>query len=167
MDYGGTEYTVSKNLGISKEKAREYIDKYFEGFSGLAEWDVNQKRFGRKYEFVYTLFGHKRHLSGIRDENMKIRSYCERLCLNSPIQGTASDIACYAQLLIDSDPILKHLGCTMRMQIHDEICVVVPKKYVLICRDRMLYHMSHCTPKPLIVPIIAEAEFGSTYADAH
>jgi hypothetical protein len=167
MDYGGTEFTVSKNLGISKEEARGYIDKYFEGFSGLADWDANQKRFGRKYGFVYTLFGHKRHLSGMRDENIKIRSYCERLCLNSPIQGTASDIACSAQILVDNDAILELLGCSMRMQIHDELVFVVPKKYIHLCTDKVLYHMSHCTPEPLIVPLFAEADFGTMYSEAH
>lgn len=120
MDYGGTSFAVSRNLGISKEEAQVYIDKYFEGFGGLAEWATKQKQFGRKFGYVLTILGHKRHLSGIRSEDMKIRSYYERLCLNSPIQGSAADVAIRAQLAIDNDPVLRALGCTMRIQVHDK-----------------------------------------------
>ena len=129
MDYGGTSFAVSRNLGIDKAIAQTYIDRYFEGFSGLSDWAITQKQFGRKYGYVLTILGHKRHLSGIRDENVKIKSYYERLCLNSPVQGSAADIAIRAQLLVDKDAILRALGVEMRIQVHDELVFVSPKKY--------------------------------------
>lgn len=167
MDYGGTEFTVSKNLGISKEEARKYIDKYFEGFCGLAEWGDNQKRFGRKFGYVQTLLGHKRHVPGIRSDNMKIKSYYERIVLNAPIQGSAGDIISLAQIAIDADPILRLLNCTLRIQIHDELVAVCPRKYVHICMERMKYFMANALPEPMIVPLFAEADYSDTYAGAH
>lgn len=119
MDYGGTEFTVSRNLEISKEEARKLIDKYYEGFSGLADYNANQKRSGYKNGFVTTFTGHKRHVDGIRSENMKIRSYYSRICLNAPIQGGAADIVSSAQLLIEKDPVLRALDFKMLKQIHD------------------------------------------------
>ena len=119
MDYGGTQFAVSRNLGIDKETAQQYIDKYFEGFAGIAKWGAGQKKLGARQGYVTTLFGHRRHLSGIHSEDNKVRSYYERLCLNSPVQGSAADVAIRAQLLADSDPICSALGITMRIQVHD------------------------------------------------
>jgi len=166
IDYGGTEFTVAKNLDIEKSQARIYIDNYFEGFAQLADWGNNQKRFGRKYGYVQTILGHKRHVTGIRDDNMRIKSYYERICLNAPIQGSASDIVSLAQIAIDKDATLRLLGCSLRMQIHDELVAVVPRKYVHICMERIQYHMSHCLPQELIVPLFANADYGNTYAEA-
>lgn len=167
IDYGGTEFTVSKNLGISKEDARVLIDNYFEGFAGIAEWDDNQKRFGRKYGYVQTILGHKRHVGGLRSDNMKIKSYYERIVLNAPIQGSAGDIISLAQLNVDKDPVLRLLRCTLRIQIHDELVAVCPKKYVNICMDRLKYWMANSLPEPLIVPLYAEADWSTTYSGAH
>jgi DNA polymerase-1 len=166
MDYGGTAFAVSRSLGISKEEAQFYIDKYFEGYEGLATWATMQKQFGRKYGYVLTILGHKRHLSGILDQNIKIRSYYERLCLNAPIQGSAADIAIRAQLAIDKDPILKALNCRMIIQIHDEIVFVAPKKYKYLCMERIKMLMENCLPKPMVIPLIAEIDFGSCYSEA-
>lgn len=166
MDYGGTAFAVSRNLGIDKETAQSYIDRYFEGFHGLADWAVTQKQFGRKFGYVLTLLGHKRHLTGIRDENIKIRSYYERLCLNSPVQGSAADCAMRAQIQVDKDPILNSIGASMRIQIHDELVLVAPKRFKLIAMERLKYLMEHCLPHELVVPLVSEVDFGATYAEA-
>jgi DNA polymerase-1 len=166
IDYGGSEYTVAKNLDIPKEVARKYIDKYFEGFYGLAEWGINQKRFARRYGYTLTILGHKRHLSGINSENMKIRGYNERVSLNAPIQGSAADICSRAQIIIENDPILSALGCRAIIQVHDEIVFTCPKKFKYVAMERIKYFMEHSLPKPMIIPLIAEIDFGSTYAEA-
>jgi len=166
MDYGGTAFAVSKSLNIPKEQAQAYIDKYFEGYAGLAAWATTQKQFGRKFGFVLTILGHKRHLSGILSDNMKIRSYYERLCLNSPIQGSAADICIRAQLAISKDPILRQLGCTMRVQVHDELVFVAPKKYKLLCMERISYFMENALPKAMVIPLPVGIDYGSCYAEA-
>lgn len=166
IDYGGTSFAVSRNLGIDKEVAQSYIDRYFEGFSGIAEWAINQKQFGRKYGYVLTILGHKRHLSKIRSENIKERSYYERLCLNAPVQGSAADIAIRAQLAIDKDPILRAMGYTMRIQIHDEIVGTCPARFKFACMERVKYLMEHCLPQELVVPLISNIDWGMTYAEA-
>ena len=166
MDYGGTSFAVSRNLGIDKAIAQTYIDRYFEGFSGLSDWAITQKQFGRKYGYVLTILGHKRHLSGIRDENVKIKSYYERLCLNSPVQGSAADIAIRAQLLVDKDVILRALGVEMRIQVHDELVFVSPKKYKYVAMERIKYLMENCLPQQLIVPLISNVDYGDCYSEA-
>ena len=166
MDYGGTQFAVSRNLKIDKETAQEYIDKYFEGFSGIARWGANQKKQGAKDGYVTTLFGHRRHLSGIHSDNIRIKSYYERICLNAPVQGSAADVAIRAQILADKDPILHALGVTMRMQVHDELVFVAPKRFRELTKERVKWIMEHCLPIELEVPLISEVDSGSTYAEA-
>jgi DNA polymerase-1 len=166
MDYGGTAYAVQRNLKCSLEEAQGYVDAYFEGFSGLAQWATKQKQFGRKFGYVLTILGHKRHLSGILESNGKIRSYYERICLNAPIQGSAADIAIRAQIAIDKDPILRAINCRMIIQIHDEIVLVAPRRYVNLCMERIAYHMEFCLPHPMVVPLTVGIDYGKTYAEA-
>ena len=166
IDYGGTAFAVSRNLKISKEEAQVYIDRYFEGFSGVAEWGVKQKKFGSRNGYVKTLFGHKRHLSGINSDDNKIKGYYERLCLNSPVQGSASDCATMAQIAVDKDPIMKALGVTMRIQIHDELVCIAPKRFKFIAMNRLKYLMETCLPYELVVPLISNVDWGKNYSEA-
>lgn len=166
MDYGGTEFTVSQNLGISKELARQYIDNYNKGFSELAKWDAEQKRFARRYGFVYTLLGRKRHLEEIRSSNKRIASYNERLALNAPIQGTASEVIALAQMEVENSYLLKSIGLKLLIQVHDELVFECPKKYVNLVMYKLDIIMPNCLPSPLIVPLPVGIDFGETYAEA-
>ena len=166
LDYGGTEYTVSKNLGISKDQARLYIDKYFEGFSGIAEWGVKQIQFGRKYGFVHTLLGQKRHLHGIHDHNQKISGYYERVCKNAPVQGSASEVASRAQMLLNLNPVIKMLGINIIMQTHDELVLTCKIKFIHLALDKITNIMIHPLPFDLVVPLKVGIDYANNYASA-
>lgn len=166
IDYGGTEFTVSRNLGIDKELARKYIDNYFEGFKGIAEWGVKQINFGRKYGYVTSLLGQRRHLSGIQSSNRAISSYYERVCKNFPIQCSASEVATLAQTKLNLNPVLKCIGVKVIMQTHDEIAVTCPKKYKYLAMSKIAEIMRHPLPKELIVPLDVGIDFGDTYAES-
>jgi DNA polymerase-1 len=166
MDYGGSAFTVSKNLGISKEEAQEYIDKYFAGFAGLSDWMQNQKIFARKCGYVLTILAHKRHTTGIHSSNGGVRGYYERISLNAPIQGTAADVICLAQLDIDNDAMLNVLDCQMLLQVHDELVFQIPIPVVNACMTRIQRRMANALPEPLLLPLPAAIDKGMTYAEA-
>lgn len=169
MDYGGTEYTVSKKLGIDKETARKYIDKYWEGFKGQAENNMRELKLARKNGYVLTMFGHKRHLPDINSDKGFIRSQQERFCANSPVQGTGADVISIAQNKISNDPVLKALGYRMIIQIYDEVVSIGPKKYYRIAAERIVYHMSHVLDTlgdQIVVPLNADWDIGMDYAAA-
>lgn len=166
IDYGGTEFTVSRNLGIDKELARKYIDNYFEGFKGIAEWGVRQINFGRKYGYVPTFLGQRRHLSGIQSSNRAISSYYERVCKNFPIQGSASEVATLAQIKLNLNPVLKWIGVKTIMQVHDELVFTCPKKYKYLAMSKIAEIMCHPLPREIIVPFSVGIDFGNTYAEA-
>lgn len=131
--YGGSAFTLYRTLAeeeakdengnlITKEKAQEYYDKYFEAYSGVAEFIKNQRKFAHKHEVVFTVIGRKRRLEGINSNDYKMMGYYERLAINAPIQGSGGDIMMMCQPKIENDKRLKELGCTMRLQVHDKVC---------------------------------------------
>lgn len=167
-DYGGTEFTIAKNLSITKEEARVVLDNYWKGFQVQADHNQQTLKEARRNGYVKTMCGHKRHLSGINSENWGVRGYNERVCLNVPQQGTGADIITLSQLSIDKDPILRAIGYTMRLQCYDEIMGIVPEKYVKIAAERVAYHIEHALDNivELIVPLEVDYDWGDTYADS-
>lgn len=130
--YGGGAFTLFNTLSnedavdengdpITKEKAQEYYDRYFEAYAGVAEFIKNQKKFAHRHEQVFSLIGRKRRLPEINSNDYKIVGYQERLSVNSAIQGSGGDIMMLCQPKIDNDTRLQELGCSMRLQVHDRL----------------------------------------------
>lgn len=169
VDYGGTSIAVSKNLEISKEEAQGYIDKYFEGFSGLHAYDKAAVKFARENGYVKTLGGHKRHLWDINSEDMRVRSYLERVAVNVLSQGSAADAVAFAQIDLDNDTVLNSIGAYQVSSVHDEVVMMCPTEFAHLCQDRMKYIMSHCMPRRgihLTIPLEAETGEGKDYYTA-
>lgn len=166
-DYGGTEFTISRNLGIPKEEARKMLDNYWAGFAVQAEYNQQALKEARRSGYVQTLFGHKRHLEGLNSENWGIRGYNERLCANAPVQGSAADVITLSQIAVDKDAVLRAIGYTLRLQVYDELMGSVPEKYVRIAAERVKQHMEATLDgKDAIIPLEADLDWGKTYADS-
>ena len=169
LDYGGGAGTIARNLGINIKVAQGYVDKYFEGFYGLHAYDKAVVRFAKANGYVKTLGGHKRHVWDINHPDRGIASYNERVAVNVLSQGAGADCAMFAQIDIDSDPVLNAIGAYMVMNIHDEIVMMCPSEYAELCKERLVYFMEKCLEKRginLTIPLEAVADQGHSYADA-
>ena len=169
VDYGGTSVAVSKNLDVDQKTAQKYIDRYFEGFYGLHTYDKAVIRFAQSNGFVKTLGGHKRHLWDINSSDKKVASYLERVAVNVCSQGSGGDVAMFATLDVDRDPVLKAIGAYLFLNVHDELGLMCPTKYVELGMERLQYHMEHCLQKRginLTIPLEAVPDYGHSYYDA-
>jgi DNA polymerase I-like protein with 3'-5' exonuclease and polymerase domains len=175
--YGGSAMTLYGTLKdeeatdengdpVSKEKAQEYYDKYFDAYQGVANFIKNQKKFAHRNECVYSLIGRKRRLPEINSADFRMSAYQERLSVNSCIQGSGGDIMMMCQPKIDGNKRLLEMGCTMRLQVHDELVFNCPKEHVEEAIKIIKDLMEHPLPKPLNIPLRADADFGSSYAEA-
>lgn len=175
--YGGGASTLYNTLSgegaldengdpITKEKAQEYYDKYFEAYEGVADFIKTQKKFAHRYEMVYTIIGRKRRLPDINGKDFKTVAYLERLSVNACIQGSGADIMMMCQPKIDANERLKELGCTMRLQVHDELIFVCPDENVEEAIGIIKELMEHPLPKPLNIPLRVDSDFGKSYAEA-
>lgn len=168
IDLGDKSYTESYGVGTGEEVAQIYIDKYFNTYSGVSEFIKQQKRFAHKYGYVYTLLRRKRRLPDIRSRDYKQVAYCERLAVNSAVQGSAADITSSAQNLVDNDPWYEEHGVLMILQVHDELVFECPEQYVEECIRRTKAYMEHPFGPKVELNLAMRADFdsGDSYQEA-
>ena len=143
LDLGAKEYLEQYHCRNGKDVAQAFIDKYFDSYSGVAKFIQSQKKFAHRNKYVYTILGRKRRLPDINSSDMKVSSYCERLSVNSAIQGTAGDITINAQIRIANDERFKEMGCRMIIQIHDELCFECPEEHCEEAIKLIKHYMEH------------------------
>ena len=120
--YGQGPVALAAQLGIGRTEAREFIDAYFERFSGVRDYLEEMKERARTQGYVETLNGRRRYIPEIRAKNPGMRGYGERTATNSPIQGTAADLIKMAMIRLHKRLITEHDGAArMLLQVHDEL----------------------------------------------
>lgn len=115
--YGMSAHGLAQNLGISREEAKEILDRYFQQFPKVKEFFQNLLEEARKSLKVSTIFGRKRTIPELKSSNFNVRSNAERMAINAPLQGSAADIIKLAMI-----SIYPHLeNSKMLLQVHDEL----------------------------------------------
>lgn len=169
LDLGAKEYLEQYHCKNGKDVAQAFIDKYFESYSGVAKFIQSQKKFAHRNKFVYTVLGRKRRLPDINSNDMKVSSYCERLAVNSAIQGTAGDITINAQIRVASEERLKELGCKMLIQVHDELVFECPEEHLEEAIQIIKWDMEHPfgdDPRKQVKYLRADYDTGNSYQEA-
>ncbi|MFH0780304.1 MAG: DNA polymerase I, partial [Parcubacteria group bacterium] len=101
--YGMGAWGLARRKKISREKAKEFIDKYFETFSGVKNYIEKMKDSAREKGYAETMFGRRRYLPEINSGVQQIRAAAERMAINMPIQGTAADLIKIAMVEIHQE----------------------------------------------------------------
>ena len=121
--YGISDYGLAQDIKTSRKRAKEYIDSYFLKYPKVKEFGDKNIVFARENGFVKTMFGRIRHIPEINASNYNIRLFAERVAMNMPLQGTASDIIKFAMIKIYDE--LKNMKSQLILQIHDELIIDV------------------------------------------
>ena len=169
LDLGAKEYLEQYHCRNGQQVAQAFIDKYFESYSGVAKFIQSQKKYAHRNKYVFTILGRKRRLPDINSSDMKVSSYCERLAVNSAIQGTAGDITINAQIRVASEERLKKIGCTMLIQVHDELVFECPEEHLEEAIQILKYDMEHPfgdDPRKQVKYLRADYDTGDSYQDA-
>lgn len=168
VDLGDKEYLEQYKVRKGVDVAQIYIDKYFATYSGVAKFIRNQKRYAHKYGYVYTLLKRKRRLPDINSGDYKTQAYCERLSVNSAVQGSAADLTMSAQNRVSADPWFNEHRAYMLLQVHDELVFECPEEYVEDCIKLVQKYMSHPfgDKVELNLPMRADADSGNSYQEA-
>jgi DNA polymerase-1 len=139
--YGLTSYGLARDLGISVEEALNFIEAYFLRFPRVKEYIEEEISKAKKQGFVTTILGRRRYLPEINNKNQAIRQFAERQAINTPIQGSASDLIKLAMVEIHKHIKNKNLKAKMILQIHDELVFDVGKQELKemeeLIKDRM------------------------------
>ena len=162
--YGISDFGLSNNLGISRKKAKEYIDTYFERYPGIKAYMDNVVREAKNKGYVSTLFHRRRELPDINSRNFNVRNFAERTAINSPIQGSAADILKIAMINLDKALVEGGYKTKMLLQVHDEIVLEVPSDELLAMKALVKETMESAVE--LAVPLIADENEGCTWYEA-
>ncbi len=125
--YGISSFGLSSRLGITKQDAANYIERYLKTYPGISEYMENTKNFAHKNGYVDNPLKRRFYLPQIKSNNFLERNFAERAAINAPIQGYASDIIKISMLEIDQILTNKYPDCKMILQIHDELLFECPE----------------------------------------
>ncbi|HAZ91401.1 MAG TPA: DNA polymerase I [Eubacterium sp.] len=141
--YGISAFGLGEDLGISRSTAKEYIDNYFKTFPGIKAYLDKTVEDARENGFVTTIYGRRRPLPDIKASNFMVRSFNERVAMNSPIQGTAADIMKIAMINVSERLKKEGLDAKIILQIHDEIMIEARDEEVDKVMEVLTYEMEH------------------------
>ncbi len=158
--YGISDYGLSQNLNIPRPRAKEYIDKYKKSYPQIKEYMDDVVQLAKSQGYIETLFKRRRYIPEISSRNFNVRSFGERIALNTPIQGTAADIIKIA--MIDTYNKLKEEGLDAKiiLQIHDEIIIESSEKDKEKARDILKKCMEGAAK--LKVDLLVDIGFGES-----
>lgn len=124
--YGISDYGLSRDLKISREEARTYIDNYFERYKGVQDFMNRCIEEAREKGYVKTILNRRRYLPELHDRNFQRRSFAERMARNTPIQGSAADVIKLAMLSLYRELQKREDESAIVLQVHDELIIEVP-----------------------------------------
>ena len=163
--YGMSAFGLTRQLGIPRGEAQEYLDTYFARYTGVRDYMNNIKAQAKEDKFVETIMGRRLYLNEINAANGLRRQAAERAAINAPLQGSAADIIKKAMLDIDELIINELPEVQMIMQVHDELVFECPKSKADAVMEKMKDTMEKTVE--LNIPLIAEAAIGSNWNEAH
>ena len=163
--YGISGFGLGQQLGVGPREAGDYIKQYLERFPELRIYMDETKAYARTHGYVQTLAGRKCHVPGIGEKNPARRSFAERQAVNARIQGTAADIMKRAMIRVDRALSRTGSPAQMLLTVHDELVFEVPEGAVAETARLVKAEMEAAAA--LSVPLVAEARWGKSWADAH
>ena len=163
--YGMSAFGLTRQLGIPRAEAQEYLDTYFARYTGVRDYMDNIKAKAKEDKFVETIMGRRLYLNEINAANGLRRQAAERAAINAPLQGSAADIIKKAMLDIDQLLLNEMQEVKMIMQVHDELVFECPKENA----DKVMKMMKDTMEQTveLNIPLIAEAAIGNNWNEAH
>ena len=161
------QYGLAKSLGIDNLSAKNFIDRYFVRYPGVAEYMQRTKEQAAAQGYVETLFGRRLYLPDIRAKNANARAGAERAAINAPMQGTASDLIKRAMIAVSHRLHLDGLQSKLIMQVHDELVLEVLESELEIVKAMLPKVMAEVAQGRLNVPLLAEVGVGGNWDDAH
>ena len=162
--YGISAFSLAQDINEPVSEAKEYMDAYLRRFHGVRDYQKRIVEQAYADGYVSTLFHRRRYLPELKG-NFNLRSFGERVALNMPIQGTAADIIKLAMVNVDRRLRAEGLSAALILQVHDELIVECPeseREQVCALLQEEMENAVHYS-----VPLIAQAAWGKTWAEAH
>lgn len=165
--YGMSAFGLTRQLGIDRKAAQEYIDRYFARYPGVKRYMDNARHNAREKGYVETLWGRRLYLPNINATQIPRQRAAERAAINGPLQGSAADLIKMAMINIDDWLRDEGLDARLIMQVHDELVIECHEKILNEIKEGVRLRMSHVVT--LAVPLVVSIGTGQNWdqASAH
>jgi len=163
--YGMGAFGLAASLGIERNAATQYIERYFARYPSVKQYMDDTKASAKEKGYVETLFGRRIYLPEINGGNGPRKAGAERQAINAPMQGTAADLIKLAMIAVQAALDAQSRKTLMVMQVHDELVFEVPEAELEWARNeipRLMASVAH-----LKVPLLAEVGVVPNWDQAH
>ncbi|MGH7309611.1 MAG: DNA polymerase I [Candidatus Rokuibacteriota bacterium] len=161
--YGVSAFGLSQATKIDQREAQRYIDEYFTAHPRVRAFIDRTLQDGRQQGWVGTLLGRRRYLPDLKAQNPVIRNAAERMAMNAPVQGTASDMIKIAMVRVQAALDARGLRARMLLQVHDELLFEVPPDEVAAVEALAREIMAAALP--LRVPVVVDVKAGTDWSE--
>ncbi|MEI6093314.1 MAG: DNA polymerase, partial [bacterium] len=163
--YGKTPFGLAKELGIPQSVASKIIKRYFERYAGVAKIREELIKKAKATGYAETLFGRKRYLPDLNNKNMGLRGFAERNAINSPVQGTASDIMKIAMTKVWEKLHKEYKDVEIILHVHDELVIEVQEDMAEKVSNIVKLEMENAVK--LDPALVVDVNIGDTWLAAH
>jgi DNA polymerase-1 len=159
--YGKQAFSLGKDLGISRNEAQDYIDRYFARYPKVQDYMENIKRQAKEEGYVTTIWGRRRYIPEMNSKNGILVQAGERMALNTPIQGSAADIIKIAMIRVFNRLREEKLEAQLILQVHDELMIDTPEPEEELVKTILKEEMEHAAK--LDVPLTVDVNSGKSW----
>ncbi|MCL4777259.1 MAG: DNA polymerase I [Gammaproteobacteria bacterium] len=163
--YGMSAFGLARQLGIGRDQAQDYVDRYFARYPGVKAYMDRTRREAHERGYVETVFGRRLYLQDIQARQAARRQYAERSAINAPMQGSAADIIKKAMLAVDAWLAREGIAARLTMQVHDELVLEVQEQACAGVMAELPRLMSAAAQ--LRVPLRVDVGAGANWDEAH
>lgn len=162
--YGIGEFSLAKDLHISRKDAKNYINSYFATYPYVHNYINGLIESAKEKGYAETMLGRRRYIPELESKNHNIRAFGERVAMNSPIQGSAADIIKIAMIRVYNALKEAKINAKLILQVHDELIVEAHCSCAEIAKNILQKEMESAFE--LLAPLTAEAGIGKSWLDA-
>jgi len=162
--YGISDFGLGEQLGISRKKAKEYIEQYLEKYNGIKNFMHNIVEEAKDKGFIETIYHRRRYVPELKSNNYMVRQFGSRVAMNTPIQGTAADIMKIAMINVYKKIKEQNLKSKLIVQVHDELLVETVPEEIEIVSNILKNEMENVIK--LKVPLKADLNQGKNWYEA-
>ncbi len=163
--YGMSAFGLAKQINVSRTEAKQYIDSYFDNYSGVLQYMENTKENAKTQGYVETVMGRRLYLPQINAKNKMQQQHALRTAINAPMQGSSADII--KQAMLDVHAWIGHNNpdIKMIMQVHDELVFEVKANKAETCAQQIQHLMQNA--HQLDIPLKVDVGIGKSWQQAH
>ena len=161
--YGVSAFGLSQATRIDQKEAQRYIHEYFATHPRVRAFIDRTLAEGRERGYVSTLLGRRRYLPDLVSQNPIARGAAERMAMNAPVQGSASDMIKIAMVRVHEALRARRLRARMLLQVHDELLFEAPPDEVDAVEALACEIMAEALP--LRVPVVVDIKSGKDWSE--